>query len=216
MGGILFGHYYLDEIKPQAPFRSQTEEKIISPSQIPSPMPALSIRPTEKPNVKKTIPASTIDLDPVVDCNIHSNCGGGTKKLFRSACDASICCQINNKWVFYPSKSLCQQHQSEWAEYYKAEALLESGYFSNWADESIQQYKADMAAIVNNLRDKNQKILDEAESFKVDIPETDYSLEELEKAKQYSIVIEPTSKPKCPPTYFTGGVNVGGGLPCEP
>lgn len=49
--------------------------------------------------------------DYTVDCSISSNCGGGTKKLLKSECDNSTCCQIGDKWIFYTSKSKCNQDQ---------------------------------------------------------------------------------------------------------
>jgi hypothetical protein len=50
-------------------------------------------------------------VDYVVDCSINSNCGGGTKKLMKSICDNSTCCQIGNNWIFYTSKQKCNSDQ---------------------------------------------------------------------------------------------------------
>lgn len=55
-----------------------------------------------------------IDPDPLVNCQIHANCGGGTRLLKKSICDQSTCCQIGNSWIFYESKSKCIQDQNSY------------------------------------------------------------------------------------------------------
>ncbi|MDD4135851.1 MAG: hypothetical protein PHN66_02145 [Candidatus Shapirobacteria bacterium] len=49
--------------------------------------------------------------DYTVDCNVNSNCGGGTKKILKSECDNSTCCQVGSNWIFYTSKQKCDQDQ---------------------------------------------------------------------------------------------------------
>lgn len=53
------------------------------------------------------------EVDYIVDCKIHQDCGGGTQKLAKSICDNSICCEIpKGNWVFYTSKQKCVEDQN--------------------------------------------------------------------------------------------------------
>lgn len=79
---MLFGNYYLDEIKPQQiNSQSSFQEKFVSPV------------PTEE---NPTFVPKT-DPDPIITCNIHANCGGGTRQMKQSECSQMICCSINKK-----------------------------------------------------------------------------------------------------------------------
>lgn len=52
------------------------------------------------------------DNDPVVDCPKGDNCGGGVRKLKKSICSNSTCCQVSkDKWVFMESKEQCYRQQ---------------------------------------------------------------------------------------------------------
>lgn len=57
-------------------------------------------------------PKPTTDLDPIVTCLIHKDCGGGSIQLKNSICSNSTCCQIGDKRIFYQSKSKCTQDQA--------------------------------------------------------------------------------------------------------
>lgn len=81
--------------------------------------------------IAQPVAQTTIDPDPIVSCNIHASCGGGTRQMKKSACDqsyccfyssncgggavlttkvaceSSICCQVGNGWSIYPSKEKC-------------------------------------------------------------------------------------------------------------
>lgn len=48
--------------------------------------------PTIKPTIVKKVPQPTTDTDPPVHCQIDTKCGGGTKPMKKSECDASYCC----------------------------------------------------------------------------------------------------------------------------
>jgi hypothetical protein len=50
-------------------------------------------------------------LDYMVNCNVSETCGGGTRRVKKSECDNSTCCQIGSSWVFYTSKDKCIQDQ---------------------------------------------------------------------------------------------------------
>ncbi len=53
------------------------------------PAPKLSC-PTPTPH-----PTASIQTDePVIDCKVNQNCGGGTIKLNKSVCDRSYCCSL--------------------------------------------------------------------------------------------------------------------------
>lgn len=51
----------------------------------------------------------TSDPEPIIKCNISSNCGGGFVELRQSICNNSTCCHVGNKWVFYQDKTQCVQ-----------------------------------------------------------------------------------------------------------
>lgn len=53
-----------------------------------------------------------IDNDPIVDCPKGDNCGGGIRKLKKSICSNSTCCEVSkNNWVFMESKEQCYRQQ---------------------------------------------------------------------------------------------------------
>ncbi len=71
-----------------------------------------TVTPTTKPIVN--YPTSTPDPDPIITCNMHINCGGGTKQLRKSVCEQSTCCEIGNSWTFYEDKNKCTQDQNSY------------------------------------------------------------------------------------------------------
>ena len=62
------------------------------------------------------VPTPTTDPDPIIACEINTNCGGGTMQLRRSECSNTTCCQIGNKWVLYKDPNQCTSDQNT---YYK-------------------------------------------------------------------------------------------------
>jgi len=60
----------------------------------------------------KKVTSTTGTSDPIVNCTINANCGGGTRQMKQSECNQSICCQIGNNWSIYPSKTTCTQAQN--------------------------------------------------------------------------------------------------------
>jgi len=96
-----------------------------SSKSIPTPTPSSLPTPTSipKPAVRGEydipIPTPTPDPDPIITCNIHANCGGGSRQMKRSECNQTICCQIEGNWYFYLSKEKCLQDQAAWANYHK-------------------------------------------------------------------------------------------------
>lgn len=75
--------------------------------------------PETAPSVKETVKYVDNDRlsatdDPVVACNVHESCGGGTKQLRQSVCSNSICCQVGNSWTFYEDKNRCLADQSSY------------------------------------------------------------------------------------------------------
>lgn len=65
-------------------------------------------------SIKKTSsPVLQQDSDPPIHCKIRTECGGGTIPLKRSECDLSVCCQLNDKYVFYRDKNKCSKDQGE-------------------------------------------------------------------------------------------------------
>jgi hypothetical protein len=67
-----------------------------------------------------------VETDPMVNCQISQNCGGGTKYLKKSDCDNSVCCEIGDEWFFYFSKDECNKDQK------------------SFTDELIKQLREDM------------------------------------------------------------------------
>lgn len=84
---------------------------------IPTPSPTVTPYPTDEPTQYPTVKViyPTVDPDPVITCNIHSDCGGGTMQLRRSVCNNSTCCQIGDKWYFYQDKGKCTADQNSYA-----------------------------------------------------------------------------------------------------
>lgn len=107
---LLISYLYIDAKESEnAISKSSTQTPILELT--PSPTPTQEVT---APVVKKYTP--TIDPDPPVHCNIHANCGGGTKPLKQSECNNSICCQIGNKWIFYIDKNKCLADQGQASE----------------------------------------------------------------------------------------------------
>lgn len=213
--GLLAGNKAIDQqTKYFNNVQSLSSEEII----VPTIKPVTNFELKESENLRQVeIPSPTLPGEQIVNCTISLNCGGGTRKLYKNACDNSICCQVNDKWSLYPSRELCDEHQKEWGEYVQALNLINSGYYSDWANQKIKKYQTDMKNIVSDFNTKAKEIIDEAENYKANIPPpTDYTTDNLDKEIQNTINTQPTLKPKCPPTYFSGDVSVGGELPCEP
>ena len=77
-------------------------ENISTPTIAPTSIPKKIIKPTIIP----------IDTEPIVNCNISANCGGGTRKIKQSECNNGTCCQIGSNWIFYTSKQKCIEDQN--------------------------------------------------------------------------------------------------------
>lgn len=107
--------------------RAENMEKEIKNKEFksnPTPTPTIlqpSPTPKLKSKTKESItPTQTNNLDPIITCNVHTNCGGGSKQMKKSECDQTTCCKIGDKWYFYLSKEKCKQDQnSYWSNYYK-------------------------------------------------------------------------------------------------
>ncbi len=66
--------------------------------------------------IKQINPTSQnyVDSDPFVNCNVNSNCGGGTKSVKNSECSNSTCCEVGGEWYFYTDKNKCAQDQNSY------------------------------------------------------------------------------------------------------
>jgi len=71
------------------------------------------------------------DPDPVISCNVHVSCGGGTRQLRKSICDQSVCCQVGNTWLFYESKSKCTEDQN-----FTNEQGASNNYSNNYTNQT--------------------------------------------------------------------------------
>jgi len=84
---------------------------------------------TTKEECKKLNNAWGKPMDMVVDCRIHPNCGGGTRRMRKSECDRSTCCEIDGKWYFYPSKEKCTEDRKKyWSDYYDKYNSITNNY----------------------------------------------------------------------------------------
>ncbi|PIU03875.1 hypothetical protein COT44_01160 [Candidatus Shapirobacteria bacterium CG08_land_8_20_14_0_20_39_18] len=54
---------------------------------------SINITPTKE----TTRVTPTTNPDPIITCNIHTNCGGGSKQLKKSVCDNMTCCNFDPK-----------------------------------------------------------------------------------------------------------------------
>jgi len=77
--------------------------------------PTPTATPTNKAiSIKKSnSPKPSVDTDPIVDCQINANCGGGTSKMRSSACSKTTCCQVWGTWSSYPSLDTCKAEQEK-------------------------------------------------------------------------------------------------------
>lgn len=66
--------------------------------------------------VVNTLPPPVLETDPMVNCGIHQNCGGGTKYMKKVDCDNSTCCEIGDEWFFYFSKAECNKDQKKFSD----------------------------------------------------------------------------------------------------
>ncbi len=84
----------------------------IQQSIIATPQPLSTQTPTFKQQqTTSTQKESNVSDDPIISCEVGSECGGGTKMIRRSVCETSGCCQIGNQWVFYTSQAQCVMDQ---------------------------------------------------------------------------------------------------------
>src|ERR1035437_2586243 len=70
----------------------------VAPTLTPTDIPTISESPTLIPTYAPTqipeVKAVYVDPDPIVNCNIRPNCGGGIIKMNKSQCEQSTCCLI--------------------------------------------------------------------------------------------------------------------------
>lgn len=67
---------------------------------------------TSSPQVKGV--QTNNENDPIVNCQISPECGGGSRQMKKSECEQSTCCQIGDKWYFYLSKDKCLEDQKNY------------------------------------------------------------------------------------------------------
>ena len=59
---------------------------------------------------------TNIGNDPIVNCQISPECGGGSRQMKKSECEQSVCCQIGSKWYFYLSREKCSEDQKNYRQ----------------------------------------------------------------------------------------------------
>lgn len=91
-----------------------SQQPLINQESSPSPTVFYSPEPSAVPTTNKTgTTATSNNLNPndPVHCPVSDKCGGGTKPLKRSECENSVCCQLDDKWVFYTDRDQCIRDQ---------------------------------------------------------------------------------------------------------
>lgn len=82
--------------------------------------------------------SETVYIEPLVQCKIHDNCGGGTRQMKQSECDMSYCCNFSvncggpklttkalcdsstccetapGKWILYQTSEACNRDQESY------------------------------------------------------------------------------------------------------
>lgn len=212
--------------------------KVISDIAKPQPRPAVISERWIEPSPHPTSTPLIADSDPIIDCE-SDLCDGG--RIRQSECRNSVCCQIGDKWIFYKNKDKCKQDQTEyWASLgegnqglsQKVDCVIggRTYIFSSWDNclkareiydyytRIIPQPKDVFGPILEQFKQDAAGVVQEVEDYQVDLPPTPDFSSELEAIEEAGQIIEPTPtpKPKCPPTYVSGDVTVGGELPCEP
>ena len=88
----------------------QNQEAITTPTPTAQILPSPTPIPTPTP---KPTPIKTTNPNPIIDCNVSVECGGGTKQMTSSACKQSTCCQIGNVWSLYKDLDTCKADQAK-------------------------------------------------------------------------------------------------------
>lgn len=90
-----------------------------------------------------------VDTDPLVNCTIHPDCGGGTRQMKKSECDNSICCLISsecggNKVLTKVDcdNSTCCQVGSSWSMYLNRASctLAQNNYYNAYKNAQLHNY----------------------------------------------------------------------------
>lgn len=71
--------------------------------------------PTIAPKVKGAVSKKTsppINTNPVITCNIHANCGGGSQRITQSECNNLTCCNLNDGTSKLMTKYQCDNYYS--------------------------------------------------------------------------------------------------------
>lgn len=135
----------------------------------------ISIKTTSKPTStpsqntiakpKATTPIPPVDPDPIVDCQINANCGGGTTKMHSSDCSKTTCCQAWGKWSNYPSLDACKTEQEK--EYAMIRAKI----------EAVENYKFELPPLNTSAFDTSEAIkkMQDIVNQPSEIPDYQYS-----------------------------------------
>lgn len=89
----------------------------LSDYSFPSELGESSPTPMDTPDGARPLPqavrgsADSSQADPVVSCTISQQCGGGTKSLRLSECQAAVCCQVGSVWSLTASQADCSRLQ---------------------------------------------------------------------------------------------------------
>lgn len=96
-----------------------------------------------------------VDPDPVIDCSVHANCGGGSRQLRKSICKQSVCCQLHGSWIFYESDSKCIEDQNRNTQHYNNYTPPAYTPYPTWAPWPTTDYSYPSGANANNTPPTN-------------------------------------------------------------
>jgi hypothetical protein len=124
--------------------------------------PPIDPTPTLEAMAKKTYPAD--NSDPIVNCVIGDNCGGGSRSMKKSECLMTTCCnRSDGKWYFYLDKNKCDSdkasdeeklaaHHEDWNKFMSG---LESGTrtLTNTDQNTIYAHPTADPAVIQECKD---------------------------------------------------------------
>lgn len=147
---------------------------------------------TAAPTAKAQLVTTTVDSDPIINCNIHANCGGGTQKMRLSYCKKSVCCQIGSSYKVYGSNEECNKVQGSnypsCTIYYPSLGYSKTYNYTSPSDCEYWRQRALERSQTLNLPQINAGTLPAVEPYQ-------YSQEYLDSLNNFNNVVNATWAP---------------------
>jgi len=109
------------------------------------------IHPSSSPTI-----SPTIDSDPMIDCKIPDNCGGGTVQIKQSECFSKVCCPVNEEKYETLTYDECHEKQAEFLK-------KQNEDYQKRLNEEYQNY---LDAYNKNTAEKQDQYNDELTEYK--------------------------------------------------